>query len=391
MELVDRVIKKYAVGNIVANREEFRRIFDDMRKSAGLFTPTPTWLLCKHPEEIETRDLAEIIELANSDELFQNEFFDLEQRMHGWVGGVHAKGIDDPSVHALVEKYASFLNRRDPLGLWKANVDDPLMAPELSIADLGSLMDLTLIHTYAFDPARKTTTMLEVGGGYGRLAEAALNIFGKSIRYVLIDSVPVSLYYSKKYLEKACPNVRIGSYCDGDPFDMTQFNCYILPAWYFEELNKEKYDVCINIESFQEMNQQHVDTYLQIFDRVSAAGATIYLDNAKDYIFRGEWNYPSHWQKLFGSNTPRSWSADHPAEVFVKSKGDFSSPNAMLDDLHYFTQEQLSDQKQLNAATPTLGDQIENFAGKRVRAVFSAGGSHLKALATSLERRKKGR
>ncbi|MDQ1707127.1 MAG: hypothetical protein QOJ88_338 [Pyrinomonadaceae bacterium] len=371
MELISRTIRKQRATNIVANREEFRRIFDDMCKSAGSFTPTPTWLLCKHPSEIESTDLSEILDRAGSDEVFQQEFADLDQRMNGWVGDRNAELISEKSALPLVESYGSFLQRRDSLGLWRTNVKESTNAEALKVADLGSLMDLTFLYTYAFDPARKITTILEVGGGYGRLAEAAFNIFGKSIRYVLVDSVPVSLYYSKKYLESVCPEIRVGSYYDGDNFDMSEFDCYVIPAWYFDELNKEKYDVCINIESFQEMGQQHIDHYLQLFDRVSVDRAVIYLDNARDYIFRGDWNFPNHWQKLFCSNTPRSWSPDHPAEVFVKSTGDFSAQNAILDDIHHFVQ---------SAPEPavTLGSQIEALAGKRVRTVLGGGRSQLK-------------
>ncbi len=371
MEIISRTIKKQPAANIAANREEFRRIFDDMRESAGPFIPTPTWLLCKHPNEIENADLSEILDLAGSDEVFQKEFSDLEQRMHGWVGGLNANGILEDSALHLVENYASFLNRSDRLELWAANVDEPNIAKSLRVADLGSIMDLTFLYSYAFDPARKITNVIEIGGGYGRLAEAAFNVFGKSIRYVLVDSVPVSLYYSKKYLESVCPDIRVGSYYDGDKFDLSEFHCYIIPAWYFAELNKEKYDICINIESFQEMNQQHIDTYLQLFDRVSVDRATIYVDNARDYIFRGNWNYPKHWQKLFCSNTPRSWTPDHPVEIFVKGTGDFSAQNAILDDIHYYRQRS-------PAQARTLGDQIESLTGKRVRTVLSAGKSQLK-------------
>jgi hypothetical protein len=350
-----------------------------MRKSAGPFTPTPTWLLCKHPNEIKSTDLSEILDLAGSDEVFQKEFSDLEQRMHGWVGEPNTKNILEDSALHLVDKYASFLRRRDSLGLWAANVDDRNIAESLRVADLGSIMDITLLFTYAFDPARTITNILEVGGGYGRLAEAAFNIFGKSIRYVLVDSVPVSLYYSKRYLQSVCPDIRVGSYYDGDRFDLSEFDCYIIPAWYFNELNEEKYDICINIESFQEMNQQHVDTYIQIFDRVSVDHAVIYIDNARDYIFRSNWSYPNHWQKLLCSNTPRSWTRDHPVEIFVKGTGNFSAQNAILDDIHHYLQ-RIQDPAPKYGDQParTLGDQIESLAGARVRTVLSGGKSRLK-------------
>ena len=190
MEIADTILKKHAVPNIAADREEYRRIFEDMRQFGGSFIPAPTWLLCKYPKDIETNDLLQIIDTAGSDEIFQNEFSDLERRMEGWIGT--PQSIVDASVSHFVSGYASFLRGRDPLGLWTANVENSMVAETMRVSDLGSILDLNLLYAYAFDPDRKTTTILEIGGGYGRLAEAAFNIFGKSIRYVLVDSVPVA-------------------------------------------------------------------------------------------------------------------------------------------------------------------------------------------------------
>ena len=232
-------------------------------------------------------------------------------------------------------------------------------------------MDLNFLYSYSFDGRRKLTRILEIGGGYGRIAEAAFNVFGKSIRYVLLDSVPASLYYAKKYMEQACPEIRVGSYYDGDAFDLNNFECYIIPSWYFEKMNRDQYDVCINTESFQEMNQEHVDTYLNLFDRVTVDGATIYVSNAHDYIFRGHWNYPAHWQKVLCANTPRSWSLDHPTEIFVKGKSDFSVQNDVLDGVHTYL---VSRNGAASLPEPiTLGDQVERLAGKRVRSAMRSG------------------
>jgi hypothetical protein len=389
MEIVGRIIKKRPVANITADREEFRRIFEDMRQSGGSFIPAPTWLLCKSPDEIEAGELSQVIDAASSDEVFQKEFSDLEQRMAGWVG-YQTAGMAEDCVSDNVSDYAALLRGADPLGLWRANVEDGAVADSMKVADLGSIMDLDFLYTHSFDPNRKLTKILEVGGGYGRLAEAAFNVFGKSIRYVLVDSVPASLYYAKKYMERACPDIRVGSYYDGDAFDMNNFECYIIPSWYFQEMNKEEYDVCINIESFQEMNQWHVDSYLELFDRVSVEGATIYISNAHDYLFKGTWNYPGRWQKLLCTNTPRSWTADHPTEIFVKSGGDFSSWNAMLDGVNAYQR-----WKKEHAPTgngTTIGDKIEVLAGKRARAALRSGVSHLSPIVDKLvaSRRKKG-
>lgn len=370
MEIVEKVIKKHLVPNITAEREEFRRMFEDMRRSAGLFTPAATWLVCQHPENIESNDLSSIVDAADSDEMFDREFSDLQRRMDGWVG-IQTAGISDPRMAKIVSEYAALFSKMDGLGLWQANVENPAIAASLKVADLGSMMDLNFLYSYSFDGRRKLTRILEIGGGYGRIAEAAFNVFGKSIRYVLVDSVPASLYYAKKYMEQACPEIRVGSYYDGDAFDLNNFECYIIPSWYFEKMNRDQYDVCINTESFQEMNQEHVDTYLNLFDRVTVDGATIYVSNAHDYIFRGQWNYPAHWQKVLCANTPRSWSLDHPTEIFVKGKSDFSVQNDVLDGIHTYL---VSRNGAASLPEPiTLGDQVERLAGKRVRSAMRGG------------------
>jgi len=367
MEAIGKIIKKHAVPNIVANREEFRRMFDDMRSSAGLFTPAATWLVCQFPENIKDQDLSRIVDAADSDEMFHREFSDLQRRMEGWVGYQTAK-LDDKQMAPIVSGYATLLSWTDVLGLWQANVENPEIASSLNVADLGSMMDLNLLYVYSSEARQKITRILEIGGGYGRVAEAAFNVFEKSIRYVMVDSVPASLYYAKKYMERACPEIRVGSYYDGDAFDLNSFECYIIPSWHFVEMNREQYDICINIESFQEMNQEHVDTYLNLFDRVAVDGATIYVSNAHDYIFRGQWNYPAHWQKMLCTNTPRSSSRDHPTEIFVKGQHDFSRQNVALDGVYKYV---VSRNGSVSLFAPiTLGDQVERLLGKRVRGAM---------------------
>jgi hypothetical protein len=125
----------------------------------------------------------------------------------------------------------------------------------------------------------------------------------------------------------------------------------------------------VNIESFQEMNQWHVDSYLRIFDAASREGAMMYISNAHDYIFRGDWRYPEHWQKLLCAKTPRAQSRDHRTEVFVKSTGDFSAWNAPVEAVHAY---HLSREDRASARNGlTIGDQVEALAGKRARAAAS--------------------
>ena len=79
------------------------------------------------------------------------------------------------------------------------------------------------------------------------------------------------------------------------------------------------------------MTQAAVDAYIGLFDRIADDDAIFYLSNAHDYQFRGSWNYPPTWRRLFCSNTPRSWTRDHPTEVFARAAGDHVAVNAAIE------------------------------------------------------------
>jgi hypothetical protein len=307
-------------------------------------------------------DVQAFLDEIGSERSFETKFATMNQMLDGWIG------VGRSTITAPVrETYQRFVERCDTLGLWEANVDDAEVRSRLLVGDLGTIMDLDLIAAFAGESSERTF-VLEVGGGYGRLAEAALNVFGDSVFYVLVDSVPGSLYYAKSYLQAACPERRIGSYYDGDDFDPERFDCKVVPSWRFEELNGESrvYDVLINIESFQEMSQVHVDYYLGLFDRVGVDGATIYVSNSHEYLFKGSWNYPSNWQKVFCANTPRSFVLNHPTEIFAKGSSDFSEANAAVDAAYLFANEPADVEKYLSivGARAAIGP-VARFIGRR--------------------------
>jgi hypothetical protein len=129
--------------------------------------------------------------------------------------------------------------------------------------------------------------------------------------------------YAYFYLKSQFPELKIGSFYAGDVYDRS-YDCYILPSWRTSVLQDASFDICLNIESMQEMQQHHVDFYLKLFDRLTVFGGEIYLSNARDYVFKGAWNLPEHWETLYLNNTPRSWSADHPTHILRKTEDDYS-------------------------------------------------------------------
>ena len=86
----------------------------------------------------------------------------------------------------------------------------------------------------------------------------------------------------------------------------------------------------------QEMNQFHVDYYLNLFDKVITPNGMIYLSNEKDYVFSGLWNYPSRWKNVLKLRTPRSWTRNSPTEIFKLS--DTVSEASEIAELQYHCQ-----------------------------------------------------
>lgn len=323
---VSSILKHVEVdpSHLRADRQQLAIIVADLHRCGGRYTPRVNWVVFpgRIPEEVD--DGRPYLDEGFSDDAIANRMSTMAQMLEPWIG--HQRR---PAA-AVVERYAPYLTAHDPLNLWATNVARTDVLARLLEADVGSILDLNIVYSHSDSVRDGPHRILEIGGGYGRLAEAFLNVFGKGIKYVLVDSVPASLLYARDYLRRACPWARVGFYYDGDPFDLEAFDCYIVPSWHFEAVNESEYDSCINIESFQEMGQDQVDTYLSSFHDVAREGALIYLSNAHDYRFRGEWNYPVTWQRLLCSKTPRSWTSDHRTEVFIKGDRDNSVANAAI-------------------------------------------------------------
>ena len=327
----DRRIRKTSLAaDLAADQEEYFRIVDDMFQNSGPLIPDPNWLLAvDESQDSNSYDKNKALNAIRSEDHYARRISKMASLMNAWVGS------PKPADPITISKYRRFMGHSDPLLLWRANMETNT-GISLSRADLGSMMDLNFLYTFSAPSDRKVTRILEVGGGYGRLAEAAFNVFGRSVQYVIVDAVPASLYYARKYLTRACSEARIASFYDENQLDFSELDIAIIPSWHFEKLNPLAFDICVNIESMQEMNQYHVDYYLNLFNSVACEGATIYLSNAHDYYFRGSYNYPTNWQRLLYANTPRSWSPNHPTEIFRKTTRDCAVTNRMVAALYKY-------------------------------------------------------
>lgn len=112
---------------------------------------------------------------------------------------------------------------------------------------------------------RKFKNIIEIGAGYGRSSHSIINFFNIE-NYVIIDLKNINLL-SKNYLSN---NLPISQFKKIKFIDFENFN---FDQNYFENIlkliNIKKFDLVINIDSFQEMEKPLIKNYLSYFSRIS--------------------------------------------------------------------------------------------------------------------------
>jgi len=292
----------------------FMKIVEDMGANAGILKPAINWgVEIKNHSGSDYFGGAEVGSYAEIKEAYNKKYSTMRKMMDPWIGCVGLQSI----TQEIIGDYADFIRLIDDLDLSPQYFDKSNKLTEkgrgLLNTDLGTIIDLNLINKFS---AKENISIIEVGGGYGRLTEGFFEaIGGGKVKYLMLDSVPASLLYSCKYLRKKFPELKIGFYYDGDDLDFDVYDCYIMPTWHYTPTDY-KFDVCLNIQSMQEMAQHHVDYFLDLFDKSVASDGIVYLSNEKDYVFQGAWNYPSRWNLVLSIRTPRSWTRNSPTEIY---------------------------------------------------------------------------
>lgn len=325
MEIISRQFtyrKKGDFESLSLNKDILRKIVDDLRSHAGGLSPLNHWHLVKKDEESDALSIPDSSIADRYDKDMEEQYKNAEKMLDAWIGCV---GMQPLSAESIKENEA-FLSSVDYLGLFDYIKRSGLEEYDYKVRDLSTIAEVNMLYAGLEKTSDRVKHVLEVGGGYGRIAEAIMNT-AEDIKYVMVDAVPGSILYSYEYLKKMLSNKKIGFYYLEDEFDLEKYDVYIIPAWHFEEYNRCKYDCCINISSMQEMGQTHVDYYLELFDRVLKKGGIAYIQNSHDYLFKGEWKYNKSWERVFMCNTPASWTAYFPTEIFVKREADYSRWN----------------------------------------------------------------
>jgi putative sugar O-methyltransferase len=136
------------------------------------------------------------------------------------------------------------------------------------------------------------TSILEIGGGYGRTAYSLLGIFPHAV-YTILDIEP-ALSLSRFYLTSLYPNRDLR---------------------FIDAANAEtvgEVDLAVAISSLHEMTLEQVAIYLNLLDKVVVDGGTVFLKQweqwhnpTDDVEMRfDDYPVPAAWQPLFRETSP---------------------------------------------------------------------------------------
>jgi hypothetical protein len=303
----------------------FSAIVDDMRQHAGILEPTAHWhnenagRLSNGRENLAAPILYELD--ANS---FEERYGTLQQMLNSYIGG-HGMTTASPSD---IEEYRRFVYAIDHLGLTGFDLDEFCRTYHALVTDLGSLLDVNAILGFVLPSDQNMIHILEIGAGYGRLAEVCHNILAGRCRYTIADSVPASLMFSYEYLRRQLPNASIGSFYAGDSFS-DNFDIFIVPSWELKNI-VHRWDAVVAIEAFQEMNNAHVEFYTDYMENSIDVGGLAYISGSWRYANQDAYEFSNKMQTLWLGNTPRSWTYVHPTHILRKGTRDFSRLNRIM-------------------------------------------------------------
>ena len=151
----------------------------------------------------------------------------------------------------------------------------------------------------------KNNTIIELGGGYGKLAYYVLNN-KKNFKYIDFD-IPETLILACYFLSKCFPDRKNFFYGEGE-FNkkvMDEFDLIFLPPWEIEKLEENSINLAINKNSLGEMDPETAHNYLKHIHRTSRYFFSMnheyfrnYFDNGKKSLVNKEYNSDRKFKEL---------------------------------------------------------------------------------------------
>ncbi len=169
--------------------------------------------------------------------------------------------------------------------------------------------------------------ILEIGAGYGGLAYHLSRIVRRA-QYVIVD-LPETLLFAASYLTIACPERSLYLY---DPKTIKAacsagfagYDFILLPNYALHYLNNLHFHLAVNVGSFQEMNPEQLDSYLD-FLKPRLTGV-LYSQNQNSHTRNtSPINVSEAIKKRFATEEVRGAKAFSPAAILL------SDPLRLLD------------------------------------------------------------
>ena len=201
------------------------------------------------------------------------------QVMHHWIkymGGHDVRDDADTVARAATFILHKKIAELDTLGVLDSIMDNPTWGILTAIEILYSIQEHIPILT-------EPLTLVDLGAGWGRVGYV-LRSFNRSARYIIYD-LPESLLISL-----TCLPAMIGDTAHPYNYLSDEPDAYFLGAHKLLELS-DKADVFINIVSFQEMEPEYIEAYLDIIDEKAK---TLYSMQRNNINLQPK----AHWEQL---------------------------------------------------------------------------------------------
>jgi SAM-dependent methyltransferase len=289
----------------------YDRIVGDMEECGGALAPADMWRLERLFPESEADQRSPSFQAL----------------IEPWIGQARR-----PATAAQIAACEALLESVDPQGDSAGRFRQWLAMTTATKADARTALEHAVVIHFGGEPTPDPLRIIEIGGGYGRLAEAFVRFWGPgSIRYVLLDAVPASLYYAHAYLRQALPDASVASYYVDEDRDIDRHDVFVCPIWHFDALETAGFDVGLNIASMQEMRADQVDACLTMLDEHVHEGGIVLLSNTRDYGYGHDYVYPVRWRLLMKRNTPLLAWPHSPIEVFSRQAEPAEHENALVE------------------------------------------------------------
>lgn len=145
--------------------------------------------------------------------------------------------------------------------------------------------------------------IMDIGAGYGRLAIPFIFYKNKrdnehitELTYVGVDSVPISLLVAPQFVERALDlNISCIKWNNFYLNDFSTAHFVSLPTWRIELVESRKFDLFVSVHSFQEMEDDTINFYLDFAQKHSHDKSYLYSVNLMDY---SKFEHFDRWENI---------------------------------------------------------------------------------------------